>query len=85
MTEPPAADRADDVRLLKHSLVVAGHRTSVSLEGIFWRALRLEAARRGLPVATLVSEVDAARAGTNLSSALRVHLFRAHQATLGGI
>ncbi|MGP0104225.1 ribbon-helix-helix domain-containing protein [Rhodoblastus sp.] len=61
-------------RIRKHSLVIAGHRTSVSLEAAFWDALREWAQERGMSVAALVAEVDAARGEANLSSALRVRL-----------
>jgi predicted DNA-binding ribbon-helix-helix protein len=64
-------------RMRKHSLVIAGHRTSISLESAFWDALRELAAARGLSVAALVAEIDATRGEANLSSALRVHLLRA--------
>lgn len=70
------AGAADEGRVAKRSLVVAGHRTSISLEEAFWRALRDLAARRGLSVAALVREVDARRGPANLSSALRVHVLR---------
>lgn len=66
--------------IVKHSLLIAGHRTSISLEDVFWRALRREAARRGLSVAELVVEIDAGRGASNLSSAIRVHLFEAAEA-----
>ena len=59
-------------RIVKRSLVVAGHRTSVSLEDAFWRRLRRIAADRGVSVNSLAAEVDAARREANLSSALRV-------------
>lgn len=62
--------------LKKRSLAIAGHRTSVSLEEIFWAALKALAARRGLSLAALVAEVDAGRGEANLSSALRVAAFR---------
>ncbi len=65
-TEPGPA------RVLKHSLVVAGHRTSVSLEDAFGRRLQAIATRRRISVNSLTSEVDAARGEANLSSALRV-------------
>jgi predicted DNA-binding ribbon-helix-helix protein len=55
----------------KRSVVVAGHRTSVSLEEPFWRELAAIAAARGRSVAALIGEIDTARDG-NLSSALRV-------------
>jgi len=59
----------------KRSVVVAGHRTSVSLERAFWDALRVIAARRKTTINQLVSEIDAARSG-NLSSAIRVFVLR---------
>lgn len=68
MTDDPAAIR-------KRSVTLAGHATSVSLENIFWDALRTIAERRGVSVAHLIAEVDAGRAG-NLSSALRVFVLR---------
>lgn len=58
--------------VIKRSIVIAGHSTSVSLEEAFWRALRDIAAARGCPVARLVVEIDQSRAGENLSSAIRV-------------
>jgi predicted DNA-binding ribbon-helix-helix protein len=60
------------VRVVKHSVVIAGHRTSVSLEDAFWRALKEIAALEGLSLAALVAQVDAGRGEANLSSALRV-------------
>ena len=64
--------------ITKHSLLIAGHQTSVSLEDAFWQALRRLAARRGLSIAALVAEIDAGRGDANLSSAIRVHVFEAH-------
>ncbi len=55
----------------KYSVSIDGHRTSVSLEPEFWRALKDIAATRGLTLSALVTEVDRTRQG-NLSSALRV-------------
>lgn len=60
------------MRVVKHSIVIAGHRTSVSLEDAFWRALKDVAAQEGVSLAALVARVDAGRDGANLSSALRV-------------
>ncbi len=68
-------------RVVKHSIVVAGHRTSVSLEDAFWRALKEIAAADGASLAALVAQVDASRGEANLSSALRVFVLeRAIQA-----
>jgi predicted DNA-binding ribbon-helix-helix protein len=64
-----------DTQIKKRSVVLAGHRTSISLEAEFWTALRAVAMRRGVSVNTLVAEIDAARDAAqpgNLSSALRV-------------
>lgn len=67
-------DAPDDPgRLRKHSLVIAGHRTSISLEDVFWHALADAARRRGESVTSLVTAIDANRAG-NLSSAIRVYV-----------
>lgn len=60
------------IRVVKHSLVIAGHRTSISLEDAFWRELKLWAAERGVSIAALVAEIDGARGAANLSSAIRV-------------
>jgi predicted DNA-binding ribbon-helix-helix protein len=62
------------IRVVKHSLVIAGHRTSISLEEPFWVELKSFAAERGLSLAALVAEIDGARGGANLSSAIRVAL-----------
>jgi predicted DNA-binding ribbon-helix-helix protein len=58
--------------VVKRSVMIAGHRTSVSLEEPFWQALRDIADGRGMPVATLIAEIDTARSDSNLSSAIRV-------------
>ncbi|TCT08353.1 putative DNA-binding ribbon-helix-helix protein [Tepidamorphus gemmatus] len=58
----------------KRSITIAGHRTSISLEGAFWEALGEIAGERGVPIATVVAEIDRARAGIGLSSAIRLHV-----------
>ena len=57
--------------LVKHSVRIAGHATSVSLEPAFWQALCEIAARRHVSVNALLSAIDAERSG-NLSSAIRL-------------
>ena len=57
--------------LVKHSVRIARHATSVSLEAAFWEALCEIAARRLLSVNALLSQIDAERGG-NLSSAIRL-------------
>lgn len=67
-------------RVIKRSLVIAGHRTSVSLEDAFWRRLRCIAAERGLSLNRLAATIDASRGGANLSSAIRVFVLEAESA-----
>ncbi len=54
----------------KRSVVIAGHRTSISLENAFWEDLRQIASSRATSVNQLVTEIDENRVG-NLSSAIR--------------
>ncbi|MGF1608189.1 MAG: ribbon-helix-helix domain-containing protein [Kiloniellales bacterium] len=57
----------------KHSITIAGHRTSLSLEDDFWDELKRLARARGLSLNALVEEIDARSSG-NLSSALRLYV-----------
>jgi predicted DNA-binding ribbon-helix-helix protein len=59
--------------IVKRSVVIAGHQTSVSLEHAFWHALKQAAARRAMTINDLVTHIDEQRQG-NLSSAIRVFL-----------
>ena len=59
----------------KHTLTIRGHATSISLEDIFWQALKDEAASQNLSIAALVARIDETRK-TGLSSAIRVYLFK---------
>lgn len=58
--------------VIKRSIMIAGHRTSVSLEQPFWDALREIAEARESSVAGLVAEIDAQRGEGNLSSSIRL-------------
>ena len=64
---------------VKRSMMIAGHATSISLEPIFWDALREAAEAETLPLNALVARIDAERiqaeAPPNLASAIRVWLF----------
>jgi predicted DNA-binding ribbon-helix-helix protein len=60
--------------LAKHSVTIAGHRTSLSLEPEFWEALKDLCRRDGQSLAERIAEIDEGRAGRNLSSAVRVHV-----------
>jgi len=72
MTTLPRRFRRPSV-IIKRSIAVAGHKTSVSIETAFWRELRAMARSREVPLACLVTDIDAARASHEaLSSALRI-------------
>jgi predicted DNA-binding ribbon-helix-helix protein len=64
---------------VKRSIMIAGHATSISLEPVFWEALRAAAEAEALPLNALVARIDAERVATktpaNLASAIRVWLF----------
>ena len=71
--------------MIKHSMTINGHRTSLSLEPAFWEALRAEAKRQGISTPALVAKIDGARVNANapasglatgLASAIRVHLLQ---------
>ena len=66
----------------KRSVEIAGHRTSLSLEAAFWRALKRLAAKDGLSLNKLIERIDRAREG-NLSSAVRVYVLERLEAEAG--
>jgi predicted DNA-binding ribbon-helix-helix protein len=71
--------------VVKRSVAIAGHRTSVSLEAPFWAELHEIARQRGRSAQALVAEIDAERAaGQNLSSAIRVFVLAAVKARGAG-
>ena len=60
--------------VVKRSVVVSGHKTSVSLEETFWKALKEIAAGRDVALSELVASIDAERHHANLSSAIRLYV-----------
>jgi predicted DNA-binding ribbon-helix-helix protein len=60
--------------MIKRSLTIKGHSTSISLEAAFWEALHVAARNRTMSIAALVAEIDSERGESNLSSAIRVWL-----------
>ncbi len=72
----------------KRSVIVAGHRTSVSLEEPFWSRLKEIARQRNMSINDLVTEIDASETATgrpgNLSSALRLHVLAELERRLTG-
>ncbi len=65
---------------VKRSVMIAGHATSVSLEPVFWEALKRAAEEASLPISALVARIDAERIAAadpvNLASAIRVWLMQ---------
>ena len=63
---------------VKRSVEIAGHKTSISLEPLFWEILRAAAAQEGVPVNALVGRIDAERIASptppGLASAIRLWL-----------
>ena len=63
---------------VKRSVEIAGHKTSISLEPLFWAMLRETAAREGVPVSGLVARIDAERIASatpcGLAGAIRLWL-----------
>jgi predicted DNA-binding ribbon-helix-helix protein len=59
-------------QVIKRSIVIAGHKTSVSLEDAFWRGLKDIARERGITLSELVGSIDSDRQHGNLSSAIRL-------------
>jgi predicted DNA-binding ribbon-helix-helix protein len=58
--------------VVKRSIVIAGHKTSVSLEDAFWKGLKEIAGERNLTLSDLVATIDTDRRQGNLSSAIRL-------------
>jgi predicted DNA-binding ribbon-helix-helix protein len=69
--------------VIKRSIEIAGHRTSVTLEDEFWTSLRDIAKRRGASVRGLVAEIDAGRGEHNLSSAVRLFVLAYYREASG--
>ena len=71
--------------VIKRSIVLNGHKTSVSLENEFWNALREIAVRENTTLSTLVGKIDHDRNSCNLSSAIRVYVFSYFRARMGSL
>ena len=83
--------------VIKRSIVIDGHKTSVSLEDEFWNGLKEIALTQQVAVSELVSQIDDGRESSNLSSAIRLFVLRsfrhsdkqiqaaeAHRSSIGG-
>jgi len=60
--------------VVKRSIVIAGHKTSVSLEDAFWKCLKEIANGRDMTLSDLVATIDTDRRQGNLSSAIRLYV-----------
>jgi predicted DNA-binding ribbon-helix-helix protein len=70
--------------VVKRSIVIAGHKTSVSLEDAFWKALKEIAGGRHMTLSDLVAVIDSERQHGNLSSAIRLFVLDFYRNQLSG-
>ena len=69
--------------VVKRSIVIAGHKTSVSLEDAFWKGLKEIAGTRDMTLSDLVSTIDSERRHGNLSSAIRLFVLNHYRTQTG--
>jgi len=73
---------------VKRSVEIAGHKTSISLEPVFWDMLKARATEEGIPINALVARIDAERLEAEtppgLASAIRVWLVTTEPRTISG-
>ncbi|MET0276873.1 MAG: ribbon-helix-helix domain-containing protein [Pseudorhodoplanes sp.] len=67
--------------VVKRSIVIAGHKTSVSLEDAFWKGLKEIADLRNVTLSDLVASIDTQRRHGNLSSAIRLFVLDFYRST----
>jgi predicted DNA-binding ribbon-helix-helix protein len=68
--------------IVKRSVIIAGHKTSVSVEDAFWKALKEIAGERDMNLSELVTSIDSDRQHSNLSSAIRLHVLNHYQSAV---
>jgi predicted DNA-binding ribbon-helix-helix protein len=68
--------------VVKRSIVIAGHKTSASLEDAFWRGLKEIASARHVTLSALIAGIDSGRGGGNLSSAIRLFVLDHYRAMI---
>lgn len=71
--------------VVKRSIVIAGHKTSVSLEDAFWKGLKEIAGGRDVTLSDLVSTIDSDRRHGNLSSAIRLFVLDYYRSQIPGL
>jgi predicted DNA-binding ribbon-helix-helix protein len=67
----------------KRSIVIAGHKTSVSLEDAFWKGLKEIASDRDVTLSEMVAAIDSGRTDGNLSSAIRLFVLDHYRTMIG--
>ena len=68
--------------IVKHSIMLAGRRTSITLEEAFWQGLKEIATSRQITVSDLINRIDVDRKHNNLSSALRLFVLSHYQGSV---
>ncbi len=68
--------------VVKRSIMIAGHKTSVSLEDAFWKGLKEIASSRDTTLSDLVATIDGKRQHNNLSSAIRLFVLGFYRSQL---
>jgi predicted DNA-binding ribbon-helix-helix protein len=68
--------------IVKRSVFPAGHKTSVSLEDDFWKALKAISAGRNITLSALIHEIDQQRQHGNLSSAIRLFVLEFYRSQI---
>jgi predicted DNA-binding ribbon-helix-helix protein len=69
-----AAAPSQKSTVVKRSVMIDGHQTSVSLEDVFWTALHEISATQGIGISELAATIDHRREHANLSSAIRLYI-----------
>lgn len=69
--------------VVKRSIVIGGHKTSVSLEDAFWTGLKEIAVSRRTTISDLIATIDSQRQVGNLSSAIRLFVLESYQDPTG--
>ena len=65
--------------VVRRSIIIAGHKTSISLEDAFWEGLKAIAHNRKMSLSDLIALIDAERKHANLSSAIRLLVLEFYQ------
>ena len=78
----PRSQPPMDTRVRKRSVVIGGHKTSVSLEEAFWSAIRDIAIERGESMSAMIGQIDSDKPQSTLSSAIRLFVLDYSRARL---